>query len=156
MPFDAAMFERAKLEARQARVPAPALAPFFDEGEDPFFVVRGLTTNELHKALDAGKRQSSIETIVKAIATSGDQAGAVRKALGLTADTPGEIAKRLEMLVYGSVTPAIDLPTAVKLAEAFPIEFLTLTNEITELTGKGFDLVKPQAASQPTTASAPQ
>jgi hypothetical protein len=156
MPFDAAKFERTKLEARQARVPAPALAPFFSDGEDPVFVVRGLTTNELHKALDAGKRQSSIETIVKAIATTGDQAGAVRKALGLTADTPGEIAKRLEMLVYGAVTPAIDLPTAVKLAEAFPIEFLTLTNEITELTGKGFDLVKPQAASQPTTASAPQ
>ena len=67
MPFDAAMFERAKLEARQARVPAPALAPFFDEGEDPFFVVRGLTTNELHKALDAGKRAA--EEVLAALAS---------------------------------------------------------------------------------------
>jgi hypothetical protein len=71
--------------------------------------------------------------------------------LGLIKDTPGEIAKRLEMLVMGSVAPAVSLPVAVKLAEAFPIEFLQLTNEISDLTGRGADLVKPQAASQPTT-----
>jgi hypothetical protein len=37
----------------------------------------------------------------------------------------------------------------VKIAENFPIEFLTITNKITELTGQGADLGKPQAASQP-------
>ena len=46
----------------------------------------------------------------------------------------------------GSVAPAVSLPVAVKLAEAFPIEFLQLTNEISDLTGRGADLVKPQAA----------
>jgi hypothetical protein len=56
------------------------------------------------------------------------------------------------MLVMGSVSPKIELPAAVKLAECFPIEFLSLTNEISELTGKGAELVKPQAASQPMTA----
>ena len=114
--------------------------------------VRGLSAVELHKAIEASKRQGSIEAIVKAIAANQDQAGAIRSALGLTKDTPGEIAKRLEMLVMGSVAPAVSLPVAVKLAEAFPIEFLTLTNEITDLTGKGAELVKPPAASQPTTA----
>ncbi|MEY2656076.1 MAG: hypothetical protein RLZZ524_3104 [Pseudomonadota bacterium] len=151
MAFDAAKFERAKLEPRRATVAVPALAPFFDDGEAPAWQVRGLTSSELHRAMEAGKRQGSIESIVKALAASGDQAQAVRKALGLTADTPGEIAKRLEMLVMGSVAPAIELPAAVKLAEAFPIEFLTLTNEITELTGKGFDLGKAPAASLQTT-----
>ena len=101
--------------------------------------------------MEAGKRQSSVEQIVKAIAASGDQAEAVRRALGLTKDTPGEIAKRLEMLVMGAVSPAMTLPQAVKLAEAFPVEFLALTNEITALTGKGADLVKPAAASPQTT-----
>ena len=76
---------------------------------------------------------------------------AVRRALGLTKDTPGEIAKRLEMLVLGAVSPVLTLPQAVKLAEAFPVEFLVLTNEITALTGKGADLVKPAAASPQTT-----
>jgi hypothetical protein len=152
MPFDADRFDRAKFVARQQRVMVPALAEFFGEGEEAAWEVRGLSSTELHRALEASRRQDSIESIVKAIAASGDQATAVRRALGLTADTPGEIAKRLEMLVAGSVAPVIELPTAVKLAEAFPIEFLDLTNKISELTGKGFDLVKPPAASQPTTA----
>ena len=151
MAFNAEKFERSKFEARRAKVPVPALSDFFDEGETPEWEVRGLSAVELHKAIEASKRQGSIEAIVKAIAANQDQAGAVRKALGLTKDTPGEIAKRLEMLVMGSVAPTIELPTAVKLAEAFPIEFLTLTNEITDLTGKGAEMVKPQAASQPTT-----
>lgn len=154
MPFNAEKFERATFEARTARVSVPALAPFFDEGEACEFVVRGLTATELHRALEAGKRQGSVEQIVKAIATSGDQAEAVRRALGLTKDTPGEIAKRLEMLVLGAVSPALTLPQAVKLAEACPVDFLSLTNEITALTGKGFDLVKPGAASRKTTACA--
>ena len=153
MAFNADKFERAKFEARRAKVPVPAIADFFDEGETPEWEVRGLSTVELHKAIEAGNRQGSIEAIVKAIAANQDQAGAVRKALGLTKDTPGEIAKRLEMLVMGSVAPAIELPAAVKLAENFPIEFMTLTNEITVLTGKGAELVKPQAASPKMTAS---
>lgn len=152
MAFNADKFERAKFEPRRARVAVPALADFFDDGETPEWEVRGLSTVELHKAIEAGNRQSSIDAIVKAVVSTSDQASAVRKALGLTKDTPGEIAKRLEMLCMGSVAPTVELPAAVKLAEAFPIEFMTLTNEITILTGKGADLVKPPAASQPTTA----
>lgn len=149
--FDASKFEKAKFAPRTKKVAVPALAEFFGD-DPPEWEVRGLNSTELHRAMEASRRQDSIESIVKAVAASGDQAEAVRKALGLTKDTPGEMAKRLEMLVAGSVAPAITLPLAVKLAEAFPIEFLTLTNAITELTGKGYDLVKPGAASQPTPA----
>lgn len=152
MPFDLDRFERAKFAPRQQNVPVEALADFFAEGEAPVWVVRGLSANELHRAMEAATRQKSVEAVVRAIAAGGDQVQAVRQALGLTADTPGEIAKRLEMLVMGSVAPKLELPTAVKLAEAFPVEFLSLTNTITELTGKGSDLVKPAAASQPTQA----
>jgi hypothetical protein len=152
MPFDPERFERAKFAPRQQAVEVEALAAFFDEGEKPEWIVRGLSSIELHRAMEASRRQQGVESIVKAIAAGGDQAQAVRRALGLTSDTPGEIAKRLEMLVMGSVAPKIELPAAVKLAESFPIEFLSLTNAISELTGKGADLVKPAAASQPTTA----
>ena len=150
MGFNADKFERASFEARRTRVLVSALAQFFDDGEKPEWEVRGLSATELHKAIEAGRRQGSIDSIVKAIAANGDQASAVRKALGLSKDVPGEIAKRLEMLVLGSVSPAVTLPQAVKLAEAFPVDFLSLTNEITDLTGQGFDLVKPPAASHPT------
>lgn len=149
MAFNAERFERAKLESRKARVAVEALAPFFDEGEPAEWEVRGLSAAELHNALDAEKRQASIEAIVKAIASKADQVSAIRQALGMSSDTPGEIAKRLEMLVAGSVAPKIELPVAVKLAESFPVEFMQLTNKITELTGMGADLVKPDAASQP-------
>lgn len=145
--FDLNRFEQAKFESKKARVAVEALAPFFDEGEAPEWEVRGLTASELHTALEAEKRQSSIDSIVKAIATKADQAKAIRQALGIAGDTPGEIAKRLEILVAGSVSPKIELSAAVKLAEAFPIEFLMLTNKISELTGQGADLVKPSAAS---------
>ena len=152
MGFNSDKFERASFEARRTRVPVSALAQFFDDGEKPEWEVRGLSATELHRAIEAGRRQGSIDSIVKAIAANGDQASAVRKALGLSKDVPGEIAKRLEMLVLGSVAPAVTLPQAVKLAEAFPVDFLSLTNEITDLTGQGFDLVKPPAASPPTPA----
>ena len=145
-------FMRAEFSPRTEQVKVPSLAAFFGDGDDPVWEVRGLDATELHKALEASRRQDSVESIVRAVAQTGDQAEAVRKALGLTKDTPGEMAKRLEMLVAGSVAPAIDLPLAVKLAETFPIEFLTLTNTITTLTGLGYDLVKPHAASRQTTA----
>lgn len=152
MPFNGERFEAAKFVPRTARIPVPAIAAFFDEGEAAEWEVRGLPAADLHRAMEAGARQGSIEAIVKAIAANGDQAATIRKALGLSKDTPGEIAKRLELLVLGSVSPVVTLPQAVKLAEAFPVEFLTITNKITELTGQGFDLVKPPAASQPTPA----
>lgn len=150
MTFDAAKFEAASFVPRTAAIKVPALAPFFAEGEDPVWHVRGLNTNQLHQAMEAGKRQGTIESIVQAITKSGDMAQAVRSALGLSHGTPGEVAKRLEMLVMGSTAPEITLPVAVKLAEAFPVEFLELTNAITTLTGQGFDLGKPQAVSPQT------
>ncbi len=150
MPFNPEKFGQAKFEARKRKVRVDALASFFDDGEEPEWEVRGLDTNELHQAREAEKRRTDISNVIEAIAKGGDQAEGVRQALGLAKGTPGEIVRRLEMLVSGSVNPAIELPHAVKLAESFPIEFLMLTNAITELTAQGFDLVKPIAASQPT------
>jgi len=152
MGFNADKFDRAEMKPRTMRVPVPALAEWFGEGEAAEWEIRGLNATELHHALQAEERNSLIGGIVKAISASGDVAQAVRKAVGLTQDTPGEIAKRLEMLVMGSVNPKVEMPTAVKLAERFPIEFLHITSDISLLTGKGYDLVKPPAASQETTA----
>lgn len=150
MPFNPDKFLATKLEARRKAVPVPALSGWFDEGEEPIWTVRGLTSNELNAAIEAKARRASIDNVIDALANN-DQAQAVREMIGLTKGSPAEIVKRLEMLVLGSVLPKIELPLAVKLAEAFPIEFLTLTNEITALTGMGFDIVKPEAASQPIT-----
>jgi hypothetical protein len=147
--------------AAPARPPvATPKAPSADAAPCEAVAVRARELGDARWSAEGTAAVEALVDIVPAAPASavpeGQVAGdpAVRKALGLTADTPGEIAKRLEMLTLGSVAPAISLPVAVKLAEAFPIEFLTLTNEISELTGKGAEMVKPPAASQPTTACA--
>jgi len=147
MAFNPDKFERTKFVPRTKAIPVPALVDFFDGEGDPVWTVRGLTANELHRAIDAGNTQKTLGKILESIASQGAAVADARKALGFVGkETPGEVAKRLEMLSVASVDPVISLPVAVKLAENFPIEFYLLTNEITELTGMGFDHVKPEAA----------
>lgn len=150
--FNADRFQRAAFEPRTETVELQSLAEFFGEGEKPEFTVRGLTASELHKAMEAGARNKQVDAVVKAISTSKDQIAAIRAAIGLSADTPGEIAKRIEMLVAGCVAPQITHAVAVKLAEVCPVEFYDLTNRITNLTGQGSSRVKPQPSSQTTPA----
>jgi hypothetical protein len=144
--FNTDTFERAQFKPRQESVSVPALADFFDS--DPYeWIVRGLSANELNRALEAGQIQKDIGRVVEAIGQSGQQVEAIRKAIGLSnKTTPAEVAKRMEMLTAGSVEPKIELPIAAKLAENFPIEFMQLTNTISRLTGSGSEMVKPEAA----------
>lgn len=142
MAFLADKFAQAKFEPRTEKVRVEALAEFFNEGEEPVFVVRGLNASELQKTFDAAAKLTAVDQVVKAIASKKDQIDAIRGALGLNADTPPETAKRIEMVVLGCVEPKLDHAMAVKVAEVAPIEFLTLANKITELTGKGGSRVK--------------
>lgn len=150
MPFNVDRFENTSFKPREKEIRLDSLQSFFDEGEDPVFVVRGLSSNELHRAVNASQVQNNIASVVKAIAEGGDQVEAVRKALGITDNTPSEVVKRIEMLSAGLVSPEISQTAIVKFAENFPIEFMQLTNEITELTGLGAEEVKPGAVSQKT------
>lgn len=146
--FQAEKFQAAEFEPRTEVVKIPSLVDFFDEGEAPEFTVRGLTASELQRAIEAGQRQGAIETVVKAIAAKQDQVDAIRRALGMSKDTPGEVAKRIEMLATGCVSPALDHASAVKIAEVCPIEFYDLTNRVIALTGQGGSRVKQQPSSQ--------
>jgi len=141
-------FAAAKFEPRTERYPVPPLADFFADGAEPVLVIRGLTANELHKANEAGTRQNAVEAVVKAITTQKDQIDTIRKALGLTSDTPGEIAKRMEMLLHGCVEPVLTHADVAKIAEVCPIEFYEVTNKIGLLTGQGSSRVKSQPSSQ--------
>lgn len=157
MPFNAEKFERAEFRPRTATLDLPVLAPFFDDGEKPQWTVRGLTATEFCRAMEAEKRNSTIDVLINALAASQSKSDAVqhtRKALGLSADTtPGEVAKRLEVLVFGSVVPVVTMETAVRFSEKFAVDFYVVTTKILELTGQGFELGKPDAASPTTTAS---
>jgi hypothetical protein len=149
MTFNAEAFTAAEFTARTESVTVPQLAEFFGDGAPPVFVVRGLSASELQRALEAGTRQNGIDVVVKAIASQKDQVALIRQALGLSADVPGEVAKRMEMLVQGCVTPKLTHAAAAKLAEVCPIEFYDLSNRVTQLTGQGGSRVKPPPSSQP-------
>lgn len=137
MTFDVARFKAASLRLREEDVPVPALAAWFGKDASPVWRVRALTAAELASAEDASKRKEDITMVIKAIVNDAAKVDSIRNELGLGDHTPHEIAKRMEMLVTGSVSPVIDLEAAVKLAQYFPIEFYQLTNKITTITSMG-------------------
>ena len=153
MAFNADKFANAQMVPRTEKVECEALRDFFDPGDDLVWEVRGLTANEMFRCLEAEKRYSTMGAMLEAIKdATGGQVEALRKSIGAGKETTPELAKRLEMLVICSVNPKVNLEQAVLMAERFAIDFKFITDRIVGLTGKGYDLPKPAAASQPTPA----
>lgn len=148
--FDLARFCAANLSPREASVAVPDLAPFFADGADPVWIVRGLTGEEISRANEANARNQIIANAVEALASSSaarsDQVDALQSLIGAGGDVPLDLAKRFDHLVFGSVEPRCDRQTAVRLAASFPIVFFALTNRILELTGAGPDLGKSRGS----------
>lgn len=143
MPLNPDALLRAKFNHRKEAVAVPSLTGFFklDEGETPVWEVRGLTGNELAKANDAEVKNRSMAVLAEALLANNkakaQRVKEVQDALGMGDGVHGEIAKRIELLVLGSVNPVITHAHAARLAEMYPIEFYQLTNKITLLTGQG-------------------
>ncbi len=150
MGFDAQKFLDARLYPREEWMNVPDLKDYFGKGEKAVWKVRGLTGQELGRANEAAEKAKNIRAILDGIlsSTSSEKVDAIKKLVGASNETPQDTAKRLEMLVIGSVEPACTWELAVKVCEAFPIEFYQLTNKITELTGKGHVPGKPPASGK--------
>lgn len=147
MSFKADAFNRAQFKPRTVKVALPDLADWF-EGE-PAWTVRGLSGPEMAQCTDAAARNRSRAAMAEGLLSEDQtaQIEAMRELLGVGAAVPDDIAKRLEMLVLGSVEPVIDHSTAVKLCTHFPVEFYNLTTKIMELTGMGSEVGKPRAST---------
>jgi len=139
MGFDAKKFRAAALSPRTADVPVPDLKPWFDDGDPAVWRVKGLTGQQLARANEAAARNNKIAALFEDIVggSQKEQVAAVKQALGLGDDTPQDIAKRIYMLVHGSVDPECDEELAVKLFRTFPIEAYEITNTIIKITGQG-------------------
>ena len=151
--MDVDRFLSESLAPRQESVEVPGLAAFFEKGEAPVWVVRGLTAHELGRAKKASDRGTEdLKAFLQALAGDGDKVQAFRKQLGVDdEDTPEDITYRIECLTIGSVDPPIGRDkrdVAVKLAEAFPAEFYLLTNRIQSLTGQGAEVGKPKPSGK--------
>lgn len=146
MPFEITKFMKGGFEPRTEKVLVPTLKDWFSEGEKPEWLVRNLTGRELALSQEAQSKTKNLALAIEAIAVTGgtDKLEAMRKIMGVSTDNPNELNKRLDMLVYASITPEVTLDVAVKLAENFPLEFMKITTQIILLTGLGASSVKQQ------------
>lgn len=156
MGFDSKKFLKMKFTERTFPVPVPDLKDYFPEGAEAVWVVRGLTGQEVGRSAEAADRNKNITAILAGLTsdTSKEKSDALRNLLGVGANTPSDIAKRIEQLVAGSVDPKCTSDLAVRLCEVFPVEFYQLTNKIIELTGQG-QVPGKQNPSGVTAASGP-
>lgn len=145
MAFDSKRFLKEKFEARTESVPVPALSAWFADGDVPEWKVRGMTGVEMARVQEVSASTRKLEDLAKALAAaagSGEKIAGILQAAGLPAnlkDQPDAFIKHLEIVVTGSVEPAVDLPLAIKLAETFPVEFHQLATKIIVLTGMGHE-----------------
>lgn len=157
MAFDPKKFLKEKFIFRTEAVPVPDLREWFGEGDEPLWVVRGLTGQELGKVKEAPSRYKKMSGILEGLmsAVSKEVVDSVKSAIGQGAgETPDDVAIRIDQLITASVDPKCTLDLAVRLCEVFPIEFYMLTNKITILTGQGQMPGKPKPSGE-TTGSGP-
>ena len=154
--FDKNKFERAEFTPRTEELEIELMVSFFPEGEKPLFMVRGLTADEVartNKAVDNGKMA---ETLIKALA-SGDNiqmVDSLKAQLGYGDEVDGEVARRIELIIYGTVSPKLPRELIVKISNTMPTVFYLLSNKITDLTGQGQVTGKPKPSGE-TTESKP-
>jgi len=150
--FDSKRFMSTHFTAREEDIPVPDMKDFFEPKEKPVWRVRGLTGYELGHVNQAAERNRNMDAILDGIASSvaASKADAIRKLIGDKDEVPDDVARRIEMLVIGSVAPEADIGMAVKICKHFPIEFYQLTQAISRLTGQGGATKKKPQNSGPT------
>lgn len=148
--FNRNKFIKQKFEHRTDVVSVPALSDWFDDTDEPEWIVRNLSGNEMALCQEASIKNKNIAAVTEALVTSGqnEKVKALRKIIGNSDDVCADLAKRLELIVYGSVEPIIEMDIAIKLAENFPVEFMQITNKITILTGLGASKSKPKPSGE--------
>jgi len=158
MGFNVKKFARAKFTARTETVSVPVLAGFFEDGESPDFVVRGLTGEELARVNIAKNKQKNMAAVIEALA-GGSQSETVREirdAIGMGAeDLPEDLARRIEMLLFGCIEPVLDAQLAAKLFRVAPVEAYSISNAIIRLSGQGMTPGEPPASGDSQTSRSP-
>lgn len=138
MPFDAKKFKSTKWEPSVQEIEVDELKDFFKDGEKPVWKVRALTGVELARVREAVENNLKLKQQVERLFSKRPQeaADAADKII-MGPDIPSDIARRIEMLILGSVDPKCDLELAKKLCEHKGTLFHSLTNTILQLSGIG-------------------
>ena len=148
--FNTNKFMKENLAPKTEKIEVQNLSEFFSKDETPEFEVRALTGSELIRTNEAAETNKNLSAIVQALAT-GTQQGkteALKELAGVSDDVPAELARRIEILMFGCVKPEVDRQFAVKMAEFYPADFVIITNRIRVLTAQGADMVKPKPSGK--------
>lgn len=148
--FNFNKFEQASFEHRTEEVKVPLMAPFFPKGEEPIFTVRGLTADEVARTNKAVENGKVAEALIKAIASSSQEGmvDSLKAQLGYGEEVDDEVQRRIELLIYGAVSPKLPRELIVKIGDTMPTALYQLTNKITELTGLGHVLGKQKPSGE--------
>ncbi len=160
MGFDVKKFGKAKFEPRTeiVAVTSPALTAFFSDGDRPEFTVRAITGEEMARVNDATSKQKNLAAVVEALAgqAQAEKVSALRESLGLSDDDlPADLARRIEMLRLGCVSPELDLQTAAKIFRVAHVDGYNLSNKILVLSGQGLLVGEPKASGAKKTSDSP-
>ena len=143
--FDLTKFRNTDFKRRTQEVPVPELAHFYPKYEKdkkskkvkvPVWLCQNMTGDELYRMREAVERNKDIDKTISALA-AGQGAEVAKEALGVTKNVSDDLARRLEVLVAGTVDEDFSKPDAVSLAKEFPLVFDKLTNAIMLLSGQG-------------------
>ena len=140
MGFDIQKFLTCNLVSVEVEIPVPELSMFsVSPGVSPTWKVRGLTGHELFKVNEAVALNRDLSRLVDELASGATEAkiNAFKETLGITDKSTDDFVRRLAMLTFGTVEPVIRLEGVVRLADAYPMTFLVLSNRVLELTGEG-------------------
>tara|TARA_R100000789_G_scaffold73358_3_gene69047 strand:+ start:533 stop:1039 length:507 start_codon:yes stop_codon:yes gene_type:complete len=146
--FDLAAFRKAKFQERAEDIPLSGLTAagfggFEGEGDDAkpvqvVFRVRGLTAEELARAdQEADKSKLLVKALEKLAGSEAEKIQGMLEALGISENSPPALAKKLAHVEMAVIKPKLKRSDVVRIAEAFPTDFLELSNQIYNLTGQG-------------------
>ena len=146
--FDLAAFRKAKFQPREQVVPLAGLTAGGFGGYDGeggaaqpvpvVFKVRGLTADELARADQEADNSKLLVKVAERLAGSeAEKAQALLDGLGLGDDTPQALAKKLAHVQMAVVEPQLKIQDVVRIADAYPTDFLELSRQIYSLTGQG-------------------
>ena len=104
-------------------------------------------------AANGGKESIQVLQVALDVSRSvEDRAEALQKALEISeAELPSDYSMRIELLSRGTLYPPMgpeNRDAAIKIGEAFPTLFYSLTQEILSLTGKGCEVGKPKRSGE--------
>jgi hypothetical protein len=148
--FDVKKFMTTQFIPREEDVPVPNLKDFFDSDQEPVWRVRGLTGQELGVCNETVERNrkglgAAIQKMLASLAPK--DMDAVTAKINDPGRVTDEMARRLEMFVFGSVSPEADMDLAIKVCKHKPSEFFRIAVAIDHLSGMGSEAKKKPKSS---------